>query len=178
MIDVAEALVRKTAAALPEAYRERWRDEWLADLESLGSRPLIRWTYAVRVAWYSPVMRRLLRDSDAPRTQATDRRKERANEVLSRRLQLRGQAGRFLVLAPIAAILAFIGGALLQWIAAPDWCGFAFAIAVTGGAILQILLPGAGLPRPGLPRGTPVDFPTHPVPARPSGEYRPVRQRV
>lgn len=163
MSRLAHWLVREAVTRLPEEDRERWHEEWAADLNTLRNRPLTELGLALRVAWYAPTVGKAMREGRG--TPGSDRsRADRDRDAARRRYQLRQQAGRFLALTPIAVALAFVAGVLLQAVDAPEWCFYVFAIALSAGTTMQVLIRGAGVPRPGAARGVSIDLeiPAHP----------------
>jgi hypothetical protein len=159
------ALVRRAATHLPASHRERWEEEWQADLAMFSDRPLTAAVLAIRIAWYAPSIGTTLGE-DAERTTRRDSvgaaTRQESWTPAGRRYQTRRQLGRFLALTPIAGLSAGLGGFLLQTIQAPKFAFYAFAIALGCGTVLQILLRGAGLPRPGAARGAGEAVPSGP----------------
>lgn len=176
---VSRGLVAKAVTRLPERHRERWYSEWLADLDALSARPLNELGFALRIAWYAPSVGQTLRNSDGASFSADTESGKLDRTSTLRRYQLRQQGGRFLVLAPLAAALAFVGGFLLQTVEAPKWCFYVFTITLSAGTVMQILNRGAGFPRPGVPRGKTVDLDVLAGAVRSSGKpYHAARQQL
>jgi hypothetical protein len=152
----------------------------MADLHSVDDHPLTEIALALRIAWYAPSIGKTLRGSGERSSVGKSQTDQRDLQSALRRYQLRRQAGRLFALTPFAMVLAFLGGFLLQTIAAPTWSSYAFVIALSAGTVMQILLRGAGLPRPGVPRGKPMDIDIPARPGRSSGEHHvaAARQRL
>jgi hypothetical protein len=54
-------IITSAAMRLPDDHRERWHEEWLADLKELDDRPLTAFAYAVSVATSAGSLARELR---------------------------------------------------------------------------------------------------------------------
>lgn len=146
---VALTLVRRAASRFPAGLRDRYEEEWRADLMALSGLPITQLLSAIRITWYSSMMAGELRVRDEVATVPHPP----GGAIDDRRYRLRQRAGRLLSITPLSMFLAALGGALLQTIDAADIWFYVFVIPLGAATVMQILAPGAGLPRPGFARG-------------------------
>jgi lipopolysaccharide/colanic/teichoic acid biosynthesis glycosyltransferase len=90
---IAQHLIRRAVRRLPSEHRERYAEEWLADLDELPVKGVSSVLFALHVVVRTPSMRRALTGTDARR------RFRRAFEIAY-------ASGMMLVIAPVLALIA------------------------------------------------------------------------